>query len=91
MWPGRGHLLIGLILLLSIFLLPYVLFLYDVLLGLDAESVWLSLWFFRVLAHVTYAAMLVYVLIVGEAHSLKVEKVLFKDNSDFQEILVFEV
>ncbi|KAG7537726.1 S-adenosyl-L-methionine-dependent methyltransferase [Arabidopsis suecica] len=26
----------------------------------------------------------------GEAHSLKVEKVLFKDNSDFQEVLVFE-
>ena len=26
----------------------------------------------------------------GEAHSLKVEKVLFKDKSDFQEVLVFE-
>nr|BAS21157.1 spermine synthase [Gentiana triflora] len=26
----------------------------------------------------------------GEAHSLKVEKILFKDKSDFQEVLVFE-
>ncbi|XP_048598098.1 spermine synthase-like [Brassica napus] len=26
----------------------------------------------------------------GEAHSLKVEKVLFKDKSDYQEVLVFE-
>lgn len=31
------------------------------------------------------------VLIVGEAHSLKVEKVLFKDKSEYQEVLVFEV
>lgn len=41
------------------------------------------------LAHVTDATGLC--LIVGEAHSLKVEKVLFKDKSDFQEVLVFEV
>lgn len=41
--------------------------------------------------HVTYTVELLYVMIVGEAHSLKVEKVLFKDKSDFQEVLVFEV
>ena len=35
--------------------------------------------------------MLFCVLIAGEAHSLKVEKVLFKDKSDYQEVLVFEV
>lgn len=43
------------------------------------------------LVHVTYAALLFSVMIVGEAHSLKVEKVLFKDKSDYQEVLVFEV
>lgn len=51
-----------------------------------------KLWFFSgVFVHLTYEAMLFYVLVVGEAHSLKVEKVLFKDKSDFQEVLVFEV
>lgn len=30
-------------------------------------------------------------LYTGEAHSLKVEKILFKGKSEYQEVLVFEV
>lgn len=31
------------------------------------------------------------ILLVGEAHSLKVEKILFKEQSEYQEVMVFEV
>lgn len=33
----------------------------------------------------------IFLFLIGEAHSLKVEKILYKGKSEFQEILVFEV
>jgi len=35
--------------------------------------------------------LFLFVLFTGEAHSLKVEKILFQGKSPYQEILVFEV
>lgn len=40
---------------------------------------------------VAYKSDLFWVLLAGEAHSLKVEKILYQGRSEFQEILVFEV
>lgn len=35
--------------------------------------------------------LITFSLVAGEAHSLEVNKILFKERSDYQEVLVFEV
>jgi len=42
-------------------------------------------------AHMLVLRILIWFLSSGEAHSIKVEKKLYEEKSDFQEVLVFEV